>query len=192
MPNDEHTGLMTIAFSWVEMKKLVQWDLRRASSIDAINMSKWTLLCSLSCNGCSNYNSMITRLIWHNRVIVSLTTRAAVVWRTSVENTEDECAAVAAELALPKTACNNVGVTGNPSANWCTHSPLTKRTTAVLETDEWWSGGTCLMFTSDIIHHHWQLSIIAHINKSCPSILWARVFPSCLLSTVFVWMYIVS
>lgn len=62
------------------------------------------LLCSVSCDGCGNYNGVITSLIGHNRVIVSQTTKAVAVWGALAEHTENECAAVAAELALPSTA----------------------------------------------------------------------------------------
>lgn len=62
------------------------------------------MLCSVSCDGCGDYSGVITSLIGHNRVIVSQTTEAVVAWGALAEHTEDECAADAAELALPSAA----------------------------------------------------------------------------------------
>lgn len=53
--------------------------------------------------------------------------------RSIAEHTEHGCAAVAAELALPSTACVQIP---SPQQSDAPTAPLARRPAAVLETDE--------------------------------------------------------
>lgn len=81
----------------------------------------------MSCDGCGDYSGVITSLIGHNRVIVSQTSEAVVVWGAEMN--------VLLSWLFPQQ--QQFGDTGSVRIPLRSVGPSARGKTAVLETDEW-------------------------------------------------------